>query len=134
MSWEETSRSRRPRGTPATPGRVRRHRGHLQPADDPAPVQSAHLHLEEVDPNCEGLRYVREVEERPITRVLSNNFAFGGVEHLPAARRAQLKQAVVEREARDVVFQRDVDAVAVAARELDFGRLPVACVLADRSE
>ncbi|MGQ0505784.1 MAG: beta-ketoacyl-[acyl-carrier-protein] synthase family protein, partial [Myxococcaceae bacterium] len=37
------------------------------------------LHLEEVDPDCAGLRYTREVEERPITRVLSNNFAFGGV-------------------------------------------------------
>ncbi len=37
------------------------------------------LHLEEVDENCAGLRYVREVEERAVTRVLSNNFAFGGV-------------------------------------------------------
>ncbi|MCI0672637.1 MAG: beta-ketoacyl-[acyl-carrier-protein] synthase family protein [Myxococcaceae bacterium] len=37
------------------------------------------INLDEVDPACEGLRYVRQVEERPVRRVLSNNFAFGGV-------------------------------------------------------
>jgi 3-oxoacyl-[acyl-carrier-protein] synthase II len=37
------------------------------------------LNLEELDPECAGLRYLREVEERKVTRVLSNNFAFGGV-------------------------------------------------------
>jgi 3-oxoacyl-[acyl-carrier-protein] synthase II len=35
--------------------------------------------LEEVDPSCSGLRHVLEVEERPVRTVLSNNFAFGGV-------------------------------------------------------
>lgn len=35
--------------------------------------------LEEVDPACSGLRHVLEVEERPVRTVLSNNFAFGGV-------------------------------------------------------
>ncbi|MHB8874659.1 MAG: beta-ketoacyl-[acyl-carrier-protein] synthase family protein, partial [Myxococcaceae bacterium] len=35
------------------------------------------LNLEELDPTCAGLRYVREVESRKVERVLSNNFAFG---------------------------------------------------------
>ncbi|PTL75018.1 beta-ketoacyl synthase [Vitiosangium sp. GDMCC 1.1324] len=37
------------------------------------------LNLDDLDPACEGLRHVRELEERPVRRVLSNNFAFGGV-------------------------------------------------------
>jgi 3-oxoacyl-[acyl-carrier-protein] synthase II len=37
------------------------------------------LNLEEVDPACDGLRHIVEGEERPVRRVLSNNFAFGGV-------------------------------------------------------
>jgi len=37
------------------------------------------LNLEEVDPACDGLRHVIERETRPLRRVLSNNFAFGGV-------------------------------------------------------
>ncbi len=37
------------------------------------------LNLDEVDPECAGPRYLREVEERRVTRVLTNNFAFGGV-------------------------------------------------------
>jgi 3-oxoacyl-[acyl-carrier-protein] synthase II len=37
------------------------------------------LNLEEVDPACDGLRHIVEGEERPVHRVLSNNFAFGGV-------------------------------------------------------
>jgi 3-oxoacyl-[acyl-carrier-protein] synthase II len=32
-----------------------------------------------VDPSCAGLRHVLEVEERPVRTVLTNNFAFGGV-------------------------------------------------------
>ncbi|MBJ6765889.1 beta-ketoacyl-ACP synthase [Myxococcaceae bacterium JPH2] len=37
------------------------------------------LNLEEVDPACQGLRHVLEQESRPVRTVLSNNFAFGGV-------------------------------------------------------
>jgi len=37
------------------------------------------LNLDDVDPACGGIRHVQEVQERPIHRVLSNNFAFGGV-------------------------------------------------------
>lgn len=37
------------------------------------------LNLQEVDPSCAGLRHVLEVEERPVRTVLTNNFAFGGV-------------------------------------------------------
>jgi 3-oxoacyl-[acyl-carrier-protein] synthase II len=37
------------------------------------------LNLTDLDPECEGLKYVREVEERTVARVMSNNFAFGGV-------------------------------------------------------
>lgn len=37
------------------------------------------LNLEEVEPACAGLRHVREVELWPLRRVMSNNFAFGGV-------------------------------------------------------
>ncbi|MBU8895230.1 beta-ketoacyl-ACP synthase [Corallococcus sp. H22C18031201] len=37
------------------------------------------LNLEEVDPACQGLRHVLELESRPVRTVLSNNFAFGGV-------------------------------------------------------
>lgn len=35
--------------------------------------------LDEVDPRCATLDYVREVRERPLTRVMNNNFAFGGI-------------------------------------------------------
>jgi 3-oxoacyl-[acyl-carrier-protein] synthase II len=37
------------------------------------------LNLTDVDPECSGLRHVREVEEKTLSRVMSNNFAFGGV-------------------------------------------------------
>jgi 3-oxoacyl-[acyl-carrier-protein] synthase II len=37
------------------------------------------LNLDDLDPACEGLCHVRELQERPVRRVLSNNFAFGGV-------------------------------------------------------
>jgi 3-oxoacyl-[acyl-carrier-protein] synthase II len=37
------------------------------------------LNLEEVDPACAGLAHVRELQEQAVTRALSNNFAFGGV-------------------------------------------------------
>ena len=37
------------------------------------------LNLEEVAPECRGPNLLREVLERKVTRVLSNNFAFGGV-------------------------------------------------------
>ncbi len=37
------------------------------------------LNLEDVDPECAGIRHVREVEERTVSRVMANNFAFGGV-------------------------------------------------------
>jgi 3-oxoacyl-[acyl-carrier-protein] synthase II len=35
--------------------------------------------LEEVDPACGGIQHVLEIQERSVRRVLSNNFAFGGV-------------------------------------------------------
>jgi 3-oxoacyl-[acyl-carrier-protein] synthase II len=35
--------------------------------------------LEDVDPACGGIQHVLEIQERPVRRVLSNNFAFGGV-------------------------------------------------------
>jgi 3-oxoacyl-[acyl-carrier-protein] synthase II len=37
------------------------------------------LNLDDVDPACGGIWHVQEVQERPIRRVVSNNFAFGGV-------------------------------------------------------
>ncbi len=37
------------------------------------------LNLEDVDPACGGIRHVLEIQERAVRRVLSNNFAFGGV-------------------------------------------------------
>jgi 3-oxoacyl-[acyl-carrier-protein] synthase II len=37
------------------------------------------LNLTEVDPQCGGLRHLRQVEERRVRRILTNNFAFGGV-------------------------------------------------------
>ncbi len=37
------------------------------------------LNLEEVAPECAGLRYLREFAERKVSRVLTNNFALGGV-------------------------------------------------------
>jgi 3-oxoacyl-[acyl-carrier-protein] synthase II len=35
--------------------------------------------LDEVDPRCATLDYVREVRDRPLSRVMNNNFAFGGI-------------------------------------------------------
>jgi 3-oxoacyl-[acyl-carrier-protein] synthase II len=35
--------------------------------------------LEEVDPACSGILHVQTVQSRPVRRVLSNNFAFGGI-------------------------------------------------------
>ena len=37
------------------------------------------LNLDDVDPACRGIRHVLETQESPVRRVLSNNFAFGGV-------------------------------------------------------
>jgi 3-oxoacyl-[acyl-carrier-protein] synthase II len=37
------------------------------------------LHLNDVDPRCAPLDYVREVRKMPLDIVMSNNFAFGGV-------------------------------------------------------
>ncbi len=37
------------------------------------------LNLDEVDPSCAGLALVREVEAKRVTRAITNNFAFGGV-------------------------------------------------------
>jgi 3-oxoacyl-[acyl-carrier-protein] synthase II len=37
------------------------------------------LNLDDVDPACRGIRHVLEIQESPVRRVLSNNFAFGGV-------------------------------------------------------
>jgi len=35
--------------------------------------------LDEVDPRCATLDYVRELREQPLVRVMNNNFAFGGI-------------------------------------------------------
>jgi 3-oxoacyl-[acyl-carrier-protein] synthase II len=35
--------------------------------------------LENVSPDCEGVLHLKEVSERPVRHVLSNNFAFGGM-------------------------------------------------------
>lgn len=37
------------------------------------------LHLRDIDPRCAAVRHVKEVEARSLRRVMSNNFAFGGV-------------------------------------------------------
>jgi 3-oxoacyl-(acyl-carrier-protein) synthase len=37
------------------------------------------LNLDEVADDCAGPNHVREPLERRVTRVMSNNFAFGGV-------------------------------------------------------
>jgi len=35
--------------------------------------------LKDIDPACEGIRHVLEVQPYVVRRVLSNNFAFGGI-------------------------------------------------------
>jgi 3-oxoacyl-[acyl-carrier-protein] synthase II len=35
--------------------------------------------LEKVDPACAGIRHVLELQTQHLRRVLSNNFAFGGI-------------------------------------------------------
>jgi 3-oxoacyl-[acyl-carrier-protein] synthase II len=37
------------------------------------------LHLNEMDPLCEGIQVIRELTDRKIETVLTNNFAFGGI-------------------------------------------------------
>ena len=37
------------------------------------------LNLENIDPLCEGVRYVRQIEKASLQNILKNNFALGGV-------------------------------------------------------
>lgn len=45
------------------------------------------LHLEHIDPSCEGIYHPRGQEERPLTIALKNNFALGGVNSCTVFRR-----------------------------------------------
>ncbi len=37
------------------------------------------LNLDDIDPACGGIQHVLETQQRPVRRIVSNNFAFGGV-------------------------------------------------------
>ncbi|MCG8571843.1 MAG: beta-ketoacyl-ACP synthase [Spirochaetes bacterium] len=37
------------------------------------------LNLEKLDPRCEGINPITEIQEKPLEVILSNNFAFGGI-------------------------------------------------------
>ena len=60
-------------------GRVRRNGGHLLPVDDRDGFIFPTLNLDHVDPECLGIHHVTQLTKARPQKVLSSNFAFGGV-------------------------------------------------------